>query len=276
MIHPKPAVTSITSLCVLLFTQLALATNPDANGQLTAEQKLVIGYSHDKKSLFNQQAKRLVRRIKQDTQIEIELVQFPLKRSLFYANNGAIDGDLVRTINLQNNPEYPNLRIVNEPWGTAILQAIGKPDTRIKIRDWFDLRNYSVCLRRGSVSISKKAEENGIRYQEVNSTMQALKLVAYQRCDFTVLWKEQLTPEEVDFINTQKLQSAGNLMSVEGYMYLHKSRKSVITTLENTIRKINREAAVNLETIEVKTRELLTPQSDNKSAKHPETPSPAD
>ncbi len=106
----------------------------------------------------------------------------PNKRSLSWANQGVIDGDLFRVSELDLDI-LPNLQKVSEALFTIDQSVLSKKD--IKIEGWKSMKNFSIAYERGTKFIENK--ETMFKHAFlVNNTEQALAMVYTERADLTI------------------------------------------------------------------------------------------
>lgn len=206
-----------------------------AGSSIAYAESLVIGHSMLPDSLAMQRAQNLAHHVKSQTGINIKLKYLPAKRSLTFANQGVIDGDFARSIELQYNTEYEALRIVNTSWVTSHLEVISKNDVELGIGLWDSLSSFDLCSFRGSVYVDERIKAHGLSAIPTNTTDQALRMVANQRCDIAILWKEQLTNNDLAYMKKENLIFKKTLAALDGYIYLNRKKSHLIDAIQRSI-----------------------------------------
>lgn len=113
---------------------------------------------------------------------DLSIKVLPNKRSLIWANNGVLDGELFRISNLDLTM-FINLQRVDEPLFIIDQSVIGKPG--IKVDGWQSMNKYIVAYERGT----KFIETNQDKFKGailVNTFDQAISLIHSGRADITI------------------------------------------------------------------------------------------
>ncbi len=106
----------------------------------------------------------------------------PNKRSLSWANEGKLDGELFR-VSYLNLTDFPNLQRVNESLFTIDQSVISKK--HIIVDGWDSMKNYTLAYERGTKFLDEKQEY----FKDiilVNSSEQAIDMVYVGRADITI------------------------------------------------------------------------------------------
>lgn len=200
---------------------------------------LVIGHTMLPNSIALERAEKTIAHIQNETDIQLKLKYLPAKRSLMFANQGVIDGDIARPKSFQNHPQFNELEIVDISWTQFRLIVIKHQQSNFNIDDWDSLSDLNLCLFRGSVYVFDRVMNFELAAVHTSNPMQALKLVSGQRCDVAVLWREQLTQEDLAFMSAQNLVFDKELAKVDAHIYIHKKHKPLIKPIETAIASID-------------------------------------
>jgi polar amino acid transport system substrate-binding protein len=204
--------------------------------------KLLFGFSDSEGSINHKRVVMLLAELKKREVVDIELVTVPKIRSLVMSNKGQTDGEIHRVKSLSKNPKYPNLRIVEGPWIEASLQTIIKNGSGIKVDGWESIKDHLFCYKRGILFIEKKIKEYGLtNVTGLSNQTQALKQISLGRCDVTTFWYEFYDPEQLEIIKNNGLIATHNLITINGYIYLHKSRELLIPSLKAAMEQMEKD-----------------------------------
>ncbi|MBW8830075.1 MAG: transporter substrate-binding domain-containing protein [Burkholderiales bacterium] len=88
--------------------------------------------------------------------VEIRFEEYPLLRSLAFANAGTIDGDMMRIA--ETSERYPNLIRVDVPVNYLEITVYARAPCPV-IKSWDDLRGKQVAHLRGVLAIERRVKE---------------------------------------------------------------------------------------------------------------------
>lgn len=153
-----------------------------ASSNDTESKSIVLGTTNEPDTELYQKAKRVLTAALDKLGYNLTIETLPNMRSLTWANNGQIDGDLFRVsqLNLEN---LPNLYRVNEPLLTIEQMVLSKKE--IQVEGWESLLNYIIVYERGTQFLDAKQQYFKQRFL-VNNTKQAFDMIMLDRADFTV------------------------------------------------------------------------------------------
>ncbi|NQZ22006.1 MAG: ABC transporter substrate-binding protein [Colwellia sp.] len=143
---------------------------------------IILGTTNHADTPLYQQANKILSVALLKLGYRLTIKTLPNQRSLFWANNGTTDGDLLRVskLNLEN---FPNLQQVTEPLFTIDQSVLSKIE--IEVDGWNSMKKYSIAYERGT----KFIEENEDKFKHVylvNRTEQAISMVFNDRADLTI------------------------------------------------------------------------------------------
>jgi len=155
---------------------LAVSINLDSSTQL------VLGTTNAFDTPLYQKAKRILTSSFAELGYTLTIKTLPNKRSLSWANEGRLDGDLFRVSHLDLK-KRPNLQQVREPLFIIDQSVLSKKN--ILVNGWDSMENYTIAYERGTTFLDKKQDKfkNIIL---VNSSEQAVALVYQDRADITI------------------------------------------------------------------------------------------
>lgn len=175
--------------------------------------------------------------------------QLPGERSLVYANEGKMDGELYRKLGIDR--EYPNLLIVPVPLLTFEL-VIFTRGTSFVVNGWDSLRPYTMGFVRGN----KIAQENtkGMRVEQVPTMQLAFEKMMMGRTDLVLAHRAS----GMAVVRSQKLEGVTvlepPLSSFPAYHYVNRKHEALVPELtrvlrqmqaDRTIERIQRSVAAN-------------------------------
>ena len=172
-----------------------------------------------------------------------KLISQPGERAMVDANQGIVDGEAARIMNIDNN-KYTNLIMVPHPIAT-IKDGAYATDHSIKINGWESLagKPYRVGLIKGIKSVEKKlhlyVDKKNI--VSLSDTEQCLKMVLAKRIDIFIV-STQI--EESTFMQSGAYDDVKLVGIVETkvlYPWMHKRHKNLVNRLADTLNTMKSE-----------------------------------
>ena len=176
--------------------------------------------------------------------IEIKIEDYPTKRSLLLANNGDIDGEIIRIKEI--NRKYPNLLLVDV--STVQDEIVGFSKNSIMIDGWTDLKKYKLGALSGIKVIANNTKDFNIRFNpDINSVFRMLNL---GRIDIAVASRIQgkYVLSKLDSPNIKVLEKP--LFEIVLYHFLNKKHEKLVPQ----IKKILLQMRDNKELNKIKTK----------------------
>lgn len=130
-----------------------------ADSQIT-EETLIIANRYSPQSIMGARLSLVSEEIRLRTHIHLSYVNLPAARSLKLAQNGGIDGEVMRVKALEDMSDVSNLVRVNAPWASLNLIAFHKPNLFTEEKPWLNMDNYTACHVRGAILPEKTARQN--------------------------------------------------------------------------------------------------------------------
>ncbi|WP_342115626.1 substrate-binding periplasmic protein [Pseudoduganella sp. OTU4001] len=161
--------------------------------------------------------------------------QLPGERSLVYANEGKMDGELYRKLGLDR--DYPNLVIVPVPLLTFEL-VIFTRGTSFVVNGWDSLRPYTMGFVRGN----KIAQENtrGMKVEQVSTMQQAFEKLMMGRTDLVLGHRAS----GMAVVRSQQLEGVTvlepPLASFPVYHYVNKKHAALVPELARVLKQVLR------------------------------------
>ena len=171
---------------------------------LDTSTQLVLGTTNAFDTPLYQRAKRILTSSFAELGYTLTIKTLPNKRSLSWANEGRLDGDLFRVSHLDLK-KRPNLQQVSEPLFIIDQSVLSKKD--ILVNGWDSMANYTIAYERGTTFLDKKQN----KFKSiilVNSSEQAVALVYQDRADITItsrLTGKRILSKNKNFENTIKI-----------------------------------------------------------------------
>jgi polar amino acid transport system substrate-binding protein len=165
--------------------------------------------------------------------------QLPGERSLVYANDGKMDGELYRKLGLDR--DYPNLVIVPVPLLTFEL-VIFTRGTSFVVNGWDSLRPYSLGFMRGN----KIAQENtkGMKVEQVSTMQQACEKLVMGRTDLVLGHRAS----GMAVVRSQKLEGITvlepPLASFPVYHYLNRKHEALVPELTRVLKQMQADRTI--------------------------------
>ncbi|MTW11957.1 transporter substrate-binding domain-containing protein [Pseudoduganella eburnea] len=165
--------------------------------------------------------------------------QLPGERSLVYANDGKMDGELYRKLGLGR--DYPNLLIVPVPLLTFEL-VIFTRGTSFVVNGWDSLRPYTLGFMRGN----KIAQENtkGMKVEQVSTMQQAFEKLVMGRTDLVLGHRAS----GMAVVRSQKLEGITvlepPLASFPVYHYLNRKHEALVPELTRVLKQMQADRTI--------------------------------
>jgi polar amino acid transport system substrate-binding protein len=165
--------------------------------------------------------------------------QLPGERSLVYANEGKVDGELYRKLGMDR--DYPNLLIVPVPLLTFELVIFSR-GTSFVVNGWESLRPYSMGFVRGN----KIAQENtkGMKTEQVPTMQQAFEKLAMGRTELVLGHRAS----GMAVVRSQKLEGVTvlepPLSSFPVYHYLNKKHEALVPELTRVLKQMQADRTI--------------------------------
>jgi len=184
-------------------------------------------------------AEQVVREAYRRLGIKLVVHKLPGERTLLYANNGKMDGELYRKLGMER--EYPNLVIVPVPLQTYEI-VIFSHGTSFVVSGWESLRPYALGFVRGI----KIVQENtlGMRVEAVPTMRQAFEKMMMGRTDL-VLGNRASGMAVIKSMNLEGitvLEPA--LASFPVYHYLNKKHEDLVPQLTSVLRQMQADKTI--------------------------------
>jgi polar amino acid transport system substrate-binding protein len=165
--------------------------------------------------------------------------QLPGERSLVYANEGKMDGELYRKLGLDR--DYPNLAIVPVPLLTFEL-VIFTRGTSFVVNGWDSLRPYTMGFVRGN----KIAQENtkGMKVEQVPTMHQAFEKLMMGRTDLVLGHRAS----GMAVVRSQKLEGITvlepPLASFPVYHYVNRKHEALVPELTRVLKQMQADRTI--------------------------------
>jgi len=183
---------------------------------------IVLGTTNASDTPLYQKAKRILTPSFAELGYTLTIKTLPNKRSLSWANEGLLDGDLFRVSHLDLK-ERPNLQRVNEPLFVIDQSVLSKKN--ILVNGWDSMKNFTIAYERGTTFIDKKQH----KFKSVilaNSSEQAIALVYQDRADVTITSRstaKRILSKNNKFANNIKILRPP-LVEITLHVYLNRKR----------------------------------------------------
>lgn len=165
--------------------------------------------------------------------------QLPGERSLIYANEGKMDGELYRKLGLDR--EYPNLLIIPIPLLTLELVIFSR-GTSFVVNGWESLRPYTLGFMRGN----KIAQQNtkGMKVEPVPTMQQAFEKLMMGRTDLVLGHRAS----GMAVVRSLKLEGITvlepPLASFPVYHYVHKKHAALVPELTRVLKQMEADKTI--------------------------------
>ncbi len=189
---------------------------------------------------LNDVAEVVIKEAYKRANISVTIKTFPDKRSLIKANDGEIDGDVLRGKFITK--EYTNLLIVPVPIFKAKIHAFSN-GKKLNIKSWNDLQSYRLAYRVGVFLIEKNTK--GMNVEFVENEIQSFQLLSTGRTEVVIEFYisalkaiNHLSNNNFNTENIIKIEPA--LFEDAGYHVLHKKNKIIIPKLAEALTELQK------------------------------------
>ncbi|MES2129794.1 MAG: transporter substrate-binding domain-containing protein [Pseudomonadota bacterium] len=165
--------------------------------------------------------------------------KLPGERTLVYANEGKMDGELYRKLGMDQ--QYPNLIIVPVPLLTYEI-VIFTHGTSFVVNGWESLRPYTIGLVRGIKIVQENTQ--GMRTEAVPTMKQAFEKMLMGRTDVVVGNRSSgmAVVKSLKLDDVHVLEPA--LASFPVYHYLNKKHAALVPELTRVLRQMQAEKTI--------------------------------
>lgn len=171
---------------------------------------------------------------------KVNFLPLPSKRTLHMANQGKIDGEMLRTKKILS--QFKNLIPIDVPLITNSAYAI-TTDPNLQILTWDDLKPYRVGIINGLIAIEKQTTH--LKPQKVNHFEDLFSLLLHARVDVVVVPMYNAAREISKFNKLKKLYiQTPALHSMELYHFIHKKNVHLRPALTKAIKDIKEEGLI--------------------------------
>lgn len=167
--------------------------------------------------------------------LQVDIVQNPVERSITDANSGLYDGEFIRVSGLSN--VYPNLIQVPAKIFNFEFVAFTK-NKSIRVDGWSSLKPYRVGIVTGW-KILEKNISNVRERSDLSNPESLFKMLDSDRIDVAV-YSNFLGSMLIKKLNLKNiLVKKPSLATKPMFLYLHKKHKKIIPSLTKKIRELN-------------------------------------
>jgi ABC-type amino acid transport substrate-binding protein len=167
-------------------------------------------------------------------QIPVEFIEFPGKRSLYEANAGAVDADLSRIKEVEQ--EFTSLRRVPTPvfWFEATVFSKRKD---LKINGWDSLRGLRIGIMRGMV-YAERGVKDFPKLTIVDKPIHLFKMLDSDRIDIAIFsdLNGLYIIKELKLTSIHALKPP--LERILAYHYVHKKHEDLVPKLDSIFQEM--------------------------------------
>lgn len=176
-------------------------------------------------------AEQILREAYRRLGINLNVHKLPGERTLVYANDGKMDGELYRKLGMER--EYPNLIIIPVPLQTYEI-VIFTRGTSFFVSGWESLRPYTLGFVRGIKIVQENTQ--GMKVEAVPAMPQAFEKLMMGRTDL-VLGNRSSGMAIIKAMNLEGVTVLEPpLASFPVFHYLHKKHEALVPELTRVLR----------------------------------------
>jgi len=177
----------------------------------------------------------VVRTAYQKMGIEIKILNFPGERAIRTSNQGEIDGELFRNIDVSQR--YSNLQIIPIPIASTDVVVFSK--IKFPVKSWESLRPYSIGVERGFKFVETNTQ--GMKIHTINTIKKTFQLLVLDGVDVVVQSRiEGLY--EIKNLGIKGIHVLEPPIAIEPvYHHLHKKHTSLIPKVTRILLKMEKD-----------------------------------
>ena len=224
----------VIQIVLLIFSCLASATSPETPKTLTFSQTKL-------GSTFTCAHEALTLAYK-NIGIEALFLTLPGKRSLMYANNGEVDGEMLRVEGLE--AEYPNLLRV--PVALCAVDSTVVSNVELNATSFSDLKGIDIGITRGFVDQERLAEKFGLNTTRVVRNEDLVHMLLKGRV--TAIFTTELEAKEIIKTNEDHnlYKQSALKRNMYLYHYLHKKNENLLPLITIELRRLQKLGKIEL------------------------------
>lgn len=175
--------------------------------------------------------------------LDISIQTYPAKRALKMANNGIVDGEMLRVKGIEL--DFPNLLRIPVPLCSVISTLVVKNE--VNANNWDDLKKYRFGTVVGFPYQKKTIEKYGLTTVEVTKNDKLIELLLVDRVDAIFLSQKQSS----DLIHNNAKRAFKTLKNfnreVNFYHYLHKKHIALVPLITQELRLMESAGKLDLQ-----------------------------
>ena len=175
---------------------------------------------------------------------------FPPKRASLLSDRGAVDGEINRVLEYQD--EHPNMIRVGEPHFSITIAAYAvKPNISLSSWSSFDNNTFKVAYRRGIYIVEKNltARIKPKYLFEINRVEQGINKLFAGRTDLYVgaeaAVRRVVKELKDDGVDVTKLYQVGVMTTHDMYVYLHQKHADLVPQVTELLKDMKEDGTVD-------------------------------
>ncbi len=166
----------------------------------------------------------------------VEVIQLPAQRALVEANEGILDGDLMRVREIPD--AFPNLRRVPETLVDFDFMAFTR-HLRLRPRGWESIKSHEVGIVAGWKILERNLHDSR-HLIKVEDTRQLMRVLVADRVDLVVSerWQGLQAILDLDLGGQGIVMAEPAVKSRRMYLMLHRRHEALIPELVRVLREI--------------------------------------
>lgn len=171
--------------------------------------------------------------------IKVKIERLPAARALVKSNNGEVDGELYRVVNVHK--KWKNLLMVPTPVNFMEGVVMTK-NTTFSVNGWESLRPYKIGVRKG-IRFSDEGTK-GMNRRELHSNQSLLNFLNMNRADIIVITRANglKVREKLNLTELKILEPSVEVNPL--YHYLHKKHKALVPIIDTVLQKMKNEGLI--------------------------------
>lgn len=236
--------TILTAFSVVLCPAPGMAAQ-NQQPQLAGSRQIVLSATdYPGKETYSQHPYTdLVRAALQRLGYSLRVTHAPGLRSLVMANNGVVDGELVRVKDLSD--DYPNLIMVPEPLGNpSSLVLVTARDAAPADGHWTQMTAHTLVAIKGLVLMDYlPAQFAALPQMQAQNFRQAMQILIAGRADLALMPASLFERDDLAELAQELMPLQPVIAELQGYVHLHKRHAQLVQPLADAMASVKADAA---------------------------------
>ena len=204
-------------------------------GPVKAETSTIILATFDQAAPRLTVTEMVLREVYKQLSINLQVDRHPSNRALMLANNGKLDGTLIRSALLEEIT--PNLIKIPIPVAQVEYVAYAKKNNKIEVENWDSLTPYSVGILKGVKLMEQRTKH--LNTEVVTNYQSIFKMLYLERFDVAIFTKlDGLYALKKMNLHTVIIDLSPPLEVAPAYHFLHRKHSTLIDRVSKLMQEM--------------------------------------